>query len=57
MHMTLLCDWWNRFSSIGPTFGYHANDSKTWPLTKNQHLANANPLFSDTEKLHMADHI
>ena len=29
-----LCDWWNRLSSFGPSYGYFANASKTWLITK-----------------------
>ena len=35
--ITQLKDWWTRMQSIGPSFGYHPNPSKTWLLTKEQH--------------------
>ena len=26
--------WWDKLSTIGPAFGYYANASKTWLVTK-----------------------
>ena len=40
-----LCDWWNRLSSLGPSYGYFANASKTWLITKQQHLEAAQSCF------------
>ena len=37
--------WWDRLSTVGPTFGYHANPAKTWLLTKEQHLDKAKEIF------------
>ena len=41
--------WWNHLVSVGPAFGYYANASKTWLLTKDEHLDRAKTLFQDTE--------
>lgn len=41
--------WWDRISSTGPAFGYHANARKTWLVVKEQHLSKANELFTGTE--------
>ena len=45
--ITPLKDWWTRMQSIGPSFGYHPNPSKTWLLTKEQHLETAKEVFED----------
>ena len=45
--ITQLKDWWTRMQSIGPSFGYHPNPSKTWLLTKEQHLETAKEAFED----------
>ena len=46
--LSSLRDWWKALSSEGPAFGYHANASKTWLLTKEEHLQQAETLFGDT---------
>ena len=43
-----LRDWWNRLSSLGPSYGYFANASKTWLITKQQHLEAAQSCFLGT---------
>ena len=40
--------WWDNISSFGPAFGYHANASKTWLVTKEVHLTKASEIFPDT---------
>ena len=40
--------WWDNISSYGPAFGYHANASKTWLVTKEVHLAKAKEIFQNT---------
>ena len=43
-----LQNWWNSISSIGPSFGYFANDTKTWLITKPSLEDKAKRLFDDT---------
>ena len=43
-----LRSWWDRLVSIGPSYGYHANPSKTWLVTKEVHLSNAVNTFQDS---------
>ena len=43
-----LHEWWNKLSSLGPSYGYFANASKTWLITKKEHLEAAQSYFSDT---------
>ena len=43
-----LCSWWDRLTMEGPRFGYYANPSKTWLVTKDQYLHNAANIFSDS---------
>ncbi len=40
--------WWNRLTTIGPAFGYFANVTKTWLITKEQHLSAAQACFAGT---------
>lgn len=35
--------------SLGPSFGYHPNPSKTWLLTKKHHLETAKEVFEDCD--------
>ena len=44
--ISLLCDWWDKLSTIAPSFGYLANPSKTWLITKDHHLDEALSLAS-----------
>jgi len=46
--LSSLRDWWDSLSSIGPAFGYNANATKTWLLTKDKHLSRAKSIFHDT---------
>ena len=43
-----LRSWWDKLVSIGPSYGYHANPSKTWLVTKEVHLSNAVNTFQDS---------
>ena len=43
-----LREWWNRLTTHGPAFGYFANASKTWLITKEHHLPAAQSCFSGT---------
>ena len=41
--------WWDNLSSLGPSFGYFANASKTWLITKDSLLVKAKEIFHDTQ--------
>ena len=41
--------WWDRITSLGPAYGYHANACKMWLIAKEQHLSKAKELFNDTD--------
>ena len=41
-----LRSWWDRLTVEGPSFGYSANPSKTWLVTKDQHTQNAAKIFA-----------
>ena len=43
-----LHEWWNHLTTIGPCFGYFANATKTWVVTKEKHLTTATALFANT---------
>ena len=43
-----ICSWWDKLSRIGPTYGYFANASKTWLVTKEEHLDRASEMLHDT---------
>ena len=34
--------------SLGPSYGYFANTSKTWLIVKSEHLSNATRIFHDS---------
>ena len=40
--------WWDKLSSIGPSYGYFVNLAKSWLVTKDDHLLTASDLFGDT---------
>lgn len=40
--------WWDEISCLGPGFGYHANASKTWLVTKAEFKSKAEAIFADT---------
>ena len=44
-----LTEWWDKLSTVGPNFGYHANAMKTWLVTKKDHLASATTYFLPTQ--------
>ena len=37
--------WWDKLSSIGPSYGYFVNPAKSWLVTKDDHLLTASDLF------------
>ena len=41
--------WWDALVSSGSDYGYHANATKTWLVTKPQHLQAATSAFSGTK--------
>ena len=43
-----LCEWWSELSTQGPKYGYFANATKTWLVTKVKHLATATASLADT---------
>ena len=40
--------WWDKLATEGPGYGYYANPSKTWLITKEGHHANAISTFAGT---------
>ena len=40
--------WWDTLTSEGPRFGYFANASKTWLVTKNGLLEEARAIFANS---------
>ena len=40
--------WWDEIKSHGPSFGYHANASKTWIIVKEKFMSKATTVFGDT---------
>ena len=43
-----LRSWWDDIEKHGPSFGYHANASKTWLVVKPNSLEEATSVFGDT---------
>ena len=43
-----LTKWWKKLLTIGPSFGYFVNHSKTWLVTKDSHVGLASEIFGDT---------
>ena len=41
--------WWDELLSLGPAYGYHPNAQKTWLITKPEHMATAEEVFSGTQ--------
>ena len=41
-----LRSWWDRLTTEGPSYGYFANPSKTWLVTKDSHLQNVAKIFA-----------
>ena len=44
-----LCEWWDTFVSIGPSYGYFQNATKTWLLVKQDLSQDAGTIFQDTQ--------
>ena len=40
--------WWDEISRLGPSYGYYANGSKTWLVTKEEFKLEAEEVFADT---------
>ena len=40
--------WWDELSRLGPSYGYYANGSKTWLVTKEEFKIEAEEVFADT---------
>ena len=47
--LTSIRSWWDELASVGPGYGYFANASKTWLVTKESHVERARELFADTD--------
>ena len=43
-----LREWWDKLATDGPSFGYFANPSKTWLVTKDGHHEEASAIFADS---------
>ena len=43
-----LREWWEKITTIGPSYGYYANATKTWLVVKDAHLASATSAFLGT---------
>ena len=41
-------EWWDQLNTLGPKYGYYANASKTWLVTKKDFLPKAEAAFEDT---------
>ena len=44
-----LRDWWDKLVTLGPTYGYHVNATKTWLISKEHCYTEASNLFEDTQ--------
>ena len=44
-----LREWWDQIASEGPMYGYHANATKTWLITKKNHYSAVVAAFADTD--------
>ena len=47
-NLSCLRDWWDKLSLLGPKFGYYPNASKSWLITKESFLSDANTIFAHT---------
>ena len=45
----VLRGWWDKLEVLGPSFGYYPNPSKTWLITKEEHLNLAIDTFKNTD--------
>ena len=52
-----LREWWDQIVTQGPAYGYHANSSKTWLISKENHLSTAAAIFADTKSPQKGHHI
>ena len=43
-----LREWWEKITTIGPSYGYNANATKTWLVVKDANLASATSAFLGT---------
>ena len=43
-----LLEWWHHLVSVGPSFGYFLNSSKTFLIVKPEYLSQAEFLFANT---------
>ena len=46
--ITRLREWWDQLNALGPKFGYFANASKTWLVTKENCLSTAADTYTNT---------
>ena len=46
--VTELRNWWDNLVKLGPDFGYFANSTKTWLVTKDSCLSSATAAFAGT---------
>ena len=47
--LDVLRGWWDKLEVLGPSFGYYPNPSKTWLITKEEHLNQAIDTFKNTD--------
>ena len=47
--LSSLRNWWDNLTALGPAFGYRANTTKTWLITRDTNLAKASDLFRGTQ--------
>ena len=47
--LSCLRSWWDDIEKHGPSFGYYANASKTWLVTKSDYFNEAKSVFGDTK--------
>ena len=47
--LDVLRGWWDKLEVLGPSFGYYPNPSKTWLITKEEHLTLAIDTFKNTD--------
>ena len=40
--------WWYKLADVGPAYGYHVNNSKTWLVVKAEHVSEAERIFDGT---------
>ena len=57
--LSSLRNWWDKLTALGPAFGYSANATKTWLITRDTHRAKASDIFQvrRSTSLLKADHI